>query len=42
METTATYDEKKQEFEVTTPTVMSQKYWISNGYKHANHSLVFA
>ena len=42
METTATYDEKSQEFIIETPTVLSQKYWISNGFKHANHSLVFA
>jgi acyl-CoA oxidase len=42
METTATYDEAKKEFEVHSPSVLSQKYWISNGYKHANHSLVFA
>lgn len=42
METTATYDAQKQEFEINCPSVMSQKYWISNGFKHANHSLVFA
>jgi acyl-CoA oxidase len=42
METTATYDEAKKEFEVHSPSVLSQKYWISNGFKHANHSLVFA
>lgn len=42
METTATYDEKTKEFEVHSPSVLSQKYWISNGFKHANNSLVFA
>ena len=42
METTSTYDEKTKEFVITTPTTLSQKYWISNGFKHANHSLVFA
>lgn len=41
METTVVYDEKTQEFIVNTPTVLSQKYWISNGYNHANHALVF-
>jgi len=42
METTATYDAAKKEFEIHTPSTLAQKYWISNGYKHANHSLVFA
>jgi acyl-CoA oxidase len=42
METTATYDATKQEFVVNCPSTLSQKYWISNGYKHANNSLVFA
>lgn len=42
METTATYDSKTKEFEINTPTTLAAKYWISNGYKHANHSLVFA
>lgn len=32
METTVTYDEKTQEFVVHSPTVQSQKYWISNGF----------
>jgi len=26
---------------VNTPSVLAQKYWISNGFKHANHALVF-
>lgn len=41
METTVTYDEKTKEFVVNSPSVLSQKYWISNGFKHANHALVF-
>lgn len=41
METTVTYDEKAKEFVVDTPTTLSQKYWITNGFKHANHALVF-
>ena len=41
METTVTYDEKTKEFTVDSPSVLSQKYWISNGFKHANYSLVF-
>jgi acyl-CoA oxidase len=42
METTATYDSTKKEFVINTPSTLSQKYWISNGFKHANNSLVFA
>ena len=42
METTATYDDKTQEFIVNTPTTLSQKYWITNGAVHANQALVFA
>ena len=42
METTATYDVSKKEFIIHSPTTLSQKYWISNGFKHANNSLVFA
>jgi acyl-CoA oxidase len=41
METTITYDEKSKEFVVNTPSVLSQKYWITNGFNHANHALVF-
>jgi acyl-CoA oxidase len=26
---------------VNTPTVLSQKYWITNGFKHSNFALVF-
>lgn len=42
METTATYDVAKKEFVIHSPSTLSQKYWISNGFKHANNSLVFA
>lgn len=42
METTATYDEAKQEFVIHSPTTLSQKYWITNGACHANHAIVFA
>ena len=42
METTATYDEKTKEFIIDCPTVLSQKYWITNGAVHANYALVFA
>jgi acyl-CoA oxidase len=42
METTATYDEAKQEFEIDCPTPLSQKYWITNGACHANYAVVFA
>lgn len=41
METTVTYDEAAKEFVVNSPTTLSQKYWISNGFKHANFALVF-
>lgn len=41
METTVEYDEKAKEFVVNTPTVLSQKYWITNGFKHSNYALVF-
>ena len=42
METTAKYDEKTKEFIIDCPTVLSQKYWITNGAVHANYALVFA
>jgi len=41
METTVTYDEKAKEFVVNCPTVLSQKYWITNGFRHSNNALVF-
>lgn len=42
METTATYDQKEKVFLINSPTVQSQKYWITNGAVHANQALVFA
>ena len=50
METTATWyymnfktrDEKTKEFILHCPTVLSQKYWITNGALHSNFSVVFA
>ena len=42
METTATYDSKTHEFIVNTPSVLAQKYWITNGAVHAHYSIVFA
>ena len=41
METTVTYDQGSGEFVVHSPTDLSQKYWISNGYHHANMAVVF-
>ena len=41
METTITYDDKTKEFVVNSPSVLSQKYWITNGFRHSNHALVF-
>ena len=41
METTVTYDKSKEEFIVNSPTVLSQKYWITNGYRHSTHAMVF-
>ena len=42
METTATYDEKTQEFIIHSPTTLSHKYWITNGACHSNYAIVFA
>lgn len=42
METTAIYDEVKKEFEINSPSVVSQKFWITNGACHANYAVVFA
>jgi len=42
LETTAIYDDKTKEFIINTPTIRSQKFWISNASQHANHNLVFA
>eukprot|EP01116_Phalansterium_solitarium_P001542 TRINITY_DN11350_c0_g1_i1.p1 TRINITY_DN11350_c0_g1~~TRINITY_DN11350_c0_g1_i1.p1 ORF type:complete len:643 (+),score=249.91 TRINITY_DN11350_c0_g1_i1:115-2043(+) len=42
METTATYDKSTQEFIIHTPSVLAQKYWITNSAIHARHAVVFA
>lgn len=42
METTAEYDAKSERFIIHSPTTLSQKYWITNGYCHAHHAIVFA
>jgi len=42
METTAIFDQSKQEFIINSPTVASHKYWITNGACHANQAIVFA
>jgi acyl-CoA oxidase len=42
METTATYDNVSKQFTINSPTVASQKYWITNGACHANQAIVFA
>lgn len=41
METTVTYCEDTKEFVVNSPTTLSQKYWITNGFRHSNYTLVF-
>jgi acyl-CoA oxidase len=42
MESTATWDQTKKVFVLNTPTINSQKYWITNGAYHANYSVIFA
>ena len=42
METTATWQEASMTFVINSPTVLSQKYWITNGALHSNHAVVFA
>ncbi|KAI8929110.1 acyl-CoA dehydrogenase/oxidase [Entophlyctis helioformis] len=42
METTATYDEAAKEWIIHTPSVLAQKYWITNGAVHAKWVCVFA
>ncbi|KAL7750429.1 hypothetical protein RI367_004203 [Sorochytrium milnesiophthora] len=42
METTATYAPETHEFIIHSPSVLSQKYWITNGAVHAKWSVVFA
>eukprot|EP01126_Amoeba_proteus_P024414 TRINITY_DN2460_c0_g1_i16.p1 TRINITY_DN2460_c0_g1~~TRINITY_DN2460_c0_g1_i16.p1 ORF type:complete len:610 (-),score=145.67 TRINITY_DN2460_c0_g1_i16:255-2084(-) len=42
MQTTATYDPRSDEFVIHSPTVLSQKYWITNSAVHAQWAVVFA
>lgn len=42
METTAVWDSTQKAFVINTPTVNSQKFWITNGAYHANYAVVFA
>ena len=42
METTAIFDQDKDEFIINSPSTLSQKYWITNGYCHAHWAIVFA
>lgn len=42
MQTEAVYDEKAQEFVITTPGSLAQKYWITNGAVHSNYAVIFA
>ncbi|KAJ3379830.1 hypothetical protein HDU84_006353 [Entophlyctis sp. JEL0112] len=42
METTATWDPATREFVINSPSTLSQKYWITNGFNDAMYSCVFA
>ncbi|OQR81702.1 acyl-coenzyme A oxidase 3, peroxisomal [Thraustotheca clavata] len=42
METTAVYDKATDEFIIDSPTILSQKYWITNSAVHAKWVVVFA
>ena len=42
METTAVYDQASQTFTIHSPSLLSQKFWITNGACHANYAIVFA
>lgn len=42
METTAHWNPKTKEFIINSPSVLSQKYWITNGALHSNFAVVFA
>jgi acyl-CoA oxidase len=42
METTAIWDDVEKKFTINTPTVNSQKFWITNGAYYANYAVVFA
>ena len=42
MQTTATFDQGRDEFVIHTPTTLAQKYWITNSAVHAKFAVVFA
>ncbi|KFM25759.1 Acyl-coenzyme A oxidase 2, peroxisomal [Auxenochlorella protothecoides] len=42
MQTTATFDEARDEWVIHTPGSLAQKYWITNGAVHAHWAVVFA
>jgi acyl-CoA oxidase len=42
METTAVWCTKEKKFIINTPTINSQKYWITNGAYHATYGIIFA
>ncbi|KAJ1568776.1 hypothetical protein HK405_013917 [Cladochytrium tenue] len=42
METRADWDPATQEFIINTPSVLAQKYWITNGFCDATFAVVFA
>lgn len=42
METVAMYDSTSDTITVNSPTVLSQKFWITNSAVHANYAIVFA
>ncbi|ORY53160.1 acyl-CoA oxidase [Rhizoclosmatium globosum] len=42
METRADWDPKTREFIINSPSVLSQKYWITNGFNDAMYCAVFA
>lgn len=42
METTAVYDSSTEQFIINSPSIKSQKYWITNGALHAHWAIVFA
>lgn len=42
METEAVYNPENKTFTINTPTTLSQKYWITNGFCHAHWAVVFA
>ncbi len=42
MQTTATFDQNRDEFVIRTPSTLAQKYWITNSAVHAKWAVVFA